>query len=115
MNKSHMRKADVLFFLVGLSLLSAGLASATSYSWANLGTNWSTAANWTPNGVPTGTDTVNITASPATYLPAISDARSVSNLVLEGNGVTWTINGTGSLTVSNASTAITPTSTSTSF
>ena len=103
MNRNYTRGTYGLFLMIGLWLLSAGMASATSYSWANVGSSWSTAGNWSPSGVPTGTDTVNITTSPTNYLPTISDARSVSNLTLQGSGnVTWTINGTGSLAVSNA-------------
>ena len=52
-----------LFSLVGLSyLLTADPCSATPYAWnGSASSDWFNALNWTPNGIPGSTDTVNFT------------------------------------------------------
>src|ERR1039457_2492438 len=54
--------------LAGLALLAGGNpAHSATITWINTsGGNWSVAANWNPNQVPTNTDTALIT-TPGTY------------------------------------------------
>src|ERR1039457_7308146 len=71
-----------------LALLAVGnLAPAATITWTNTsGGNWSVAANWSPNQVPTNTDSVLITA-PGTYTvnfdlisSGYSPSASITNL-----------------------------------
>ncbi len=51
------RLAICLFFIAAIQHLHA-----VNRNWTNtLGGDWSVAANWSPNGVPTGGDVANIT------------------------------------------------------
>jgi hypothetical protein len=69
---------------VGLWLALGGAAAAATRNWKNTGTDWGTAANRVENAVPTNTDTVVIPSVP-TSQPTIADARSISNLTINGN------------------------------
>src|SRR5664279_81919 len=52
-------------------------AHATTITWINTsGGNWSVAANWSPNQVPTNTDTALIT-TPGTYTVTFDLANSI--------------------------------------
>jgi hypothetical protein len=64
--------------LAALWLLSIGsLAHCATITWTNTsGGNWSIAANWSPNQVPTNTDTVLIT-TPGTYTVTFDLANSI--------------------------------------
>jgi hypothetical protein len=89
-----------------LCLLTAALsAQAATFSWTNTsGGNWNASANWSPNGVPGGTDTGMITAA-GTYTLTVSDNESISNLTLgaESGQVTIEITG-GSFTLNGSAT-----------
>ncbi len=96
----------VVLFLLVLTLVSANTFAGTK-TWNNAsGGNWNVDSNWTPSGVPIGTDTVYITAPgdyvvtynanntfvAAIYLGAPSGTQTLRN---PGN-----VNGvTGSLTI----------------
>jgi hypothetical protein len=91
-----------------LSLLAAvGNSRAATVTWTNLsGGNWSRAANWDPNQVPSANDTALITLA-GTYTVRLDISITVSNLTLGGdsgaqtlaiNGATLTISGLGAIT-----------------
>src|SRR5713101_3189516 len=107
-----MKKASLLFspsiLAVVLSLLAAvGDSRADTITWTNIsGGNWSRAANWDPNHVPSANDTPLITL-PGTYTVKLDISVTVSNLTLGGdsgaqtldiNGATLTISGLGTIT-----------------
>src|SRR6266849_7972318 len=107
-----MRRASRLFslwVLMGvLSLLAAvGDSRADIITWTNLSSgNWSRAANWDPNHVPSANDTALITLS-GTYTVKLDISVTVSNLTLGGDsgaqtlamtGATLTISGLGTIT-----------------
>jgi hypothetical protein len=106
-----MKKASPLFspsvLTVVLSLLAAvGDSRADTITWTNLsGGNWSRAANWDPNHVPSANDTALITLA-GTYTVKLDISVTVSNLTLGGdsgaqtlaiNGATLTISGFGTI------------------
>src|SRR5713101_4745192 len=107
-----MKKASLLFSpsvltVVLLLLAAAGDSRADTITWTNLsGGNWSRAANWNPNHVPSANDTALITL--ATYnIVRLDISVTVSNLTLGGdsglhelaiNGATLTISGLGIIT-----------------
>jgi hypothetical protein len=107
-----MRKPNVrqlaLAFLASLMLTATTPAKAASYTWTNTaGGNWNAAANWSPNGVPGGTDSAAITTT-GSYTVTMSDTESVGTLTLgasSGDGTVQTLNlPSGTFTVNNAST-----------
>ncbi len=59
--------------------------------------NWGDAANWDPDGVPTGSDNVSLTQASATAID-VDGNHAVQNLEI-GNNVTLSILGTNTLTV----------------
>lgn len=78
------------------------LLAQTSYTWnGSSSTDFATAANWTPNGVPGSGD--NITIANVTNDPVLDGNRTVNNLtlssgaVLDMDGHTLTVNGTATL------------------
>ncbi len=111
-----MKKASLLFspsvLTVALSLLAAvGDSRADIITWINRsGGNWSKAANWDPNQVPSTNDTALITL--ATYnIVRLDISVTVSNLTLGGdsglhelaiNGATLTISGLGTIASNGA-------------
>jgi hypothetical protein len=83
-------------------------AQAASYTWTNTaGGNWNVAANWSPNGVPGGTDSAAITVTGG-YTVTINDTESAGTLTLgasSGDGTVQTLNVSAStFTMNNAST-----------
>src|SRR5438105_4825411 len=70
--------------------------------WTNLaGGTWATALNWSPNQVPTGSDTAWITNN-GTYTITISANATATNLVLGGTSGIQTVNHTtGTFTLTN--------------
>ena len=89
-----MMKAKILhlFTVMMLALLAVGdLAHAATLTWTNnSGGNWSVANNWSPNQVPTNSDTALIT-TPGTYtvtfdLVNVSVVTNVASLTLGAGG-----------------------------
>ncbi len=85
------------FFLLSSFLLTSTLCFAqTSYVWdGSSSTAWATAANWTPSGVPAGSDDVTIVS--AGNNPILSGNASVKSLTitsgtLDLNGFTLSLN-----------------------
>jgi hypothetical protein len=61
--KTHIAKLSAVLALLAI----ASAAHSATITWTNTsGGNWSDAANWSPNQVPTNTDNVLIT-TPDTY------------------------------------------------
>src|SRR4051794_8916985 len=89
--------------LLGLFLfVMLSTAKATAYTWnGNTSSNWATASNWTPAGVPGASD--NVTISTATK-PMLLDAdRLVANFTcsaasLNLNGHSLSLTGTTLIT-----------------
>src|ERR1700741_3181561 len=77
---------------------------ATTYSWrGSTSTDWATASNWSPSGIPTSTDVVQIGVSTRTLtnLPNVSSGTAAACASIEfgtNNTLSLTVNGT--LTVS---------------
>jgi fibronectin-binding autotransporter adhesin len=80
-------KNSHIYILMALALLALGhLAHCATITWNNpAGGNWSVAANWSPNQVPTNTDTALIT-TPGTYTVNLDVPGVVTNLTLGAGG-----------------------------
>ncbi len=81
--------------LLGLAIVFISFASALKaqnvYTWANVGSDWGTAADW-GGTVPTGTDIGLFNAGPYTFQPDLGSPYSV--------GAVWNT-GSGSVTVTD--------------
>jgi hypothetical protein len=77
-----------VLFLAG-SLAVAGSSQANTYDWQTVGGgNWTTAANWYPNGVPGQSDQATI--NPTVSAPVTAYDRSINTLTV-GSQVTLTV------------------------
>lgn len=81
------------FSIIFLTLLffSQVIFAQTSYTWSGGNSDWHTAANWTPNGVPGAADNVVINNGDV----AVNSDVSVASLELNSGN----INGSGKITV----------------
>jgi hypothetical protein len=98
----------IIASLFGLILTATPPAGAASYTWINnAGGNWNVAANWSPNGVPGGSDSAAITTT-GSYTVAVDDSESIGTLTLGASTADTTVQtlnvSGGTLTVNNAST-----------
>src|SRR5258708_19930829 len=60
--------------------------SQTSYTWkGTVSTDWNTAANWLPNGIPGGVDNVTIVTGSNTCV--LAAATSVNNLTVSSGAL----------------------------
>lgn len=97
-------KTPALNFLLFLFVLlgTTQLSYSTSYQWVgNTSTDWATASNWSPSGVPDSAD--HITVSSGTYNLVLDQNRRVSNLTLSTktinlNGYSLTVYGIATMT-----------------
>ncbi len=81
--------ALVLFFF------SAAPSNAqTHFTWTGTSASWFSASAWSPNGVPTATDTVTVNSG----TPNIDDSAQAARLVLSGGG----LEGDSLLTISHS-------------
>src|SRR5258708_11715164 len=106
MKKVSRLFAPSIWAVVLLMLVAAGSSRADTITWTNInGGNWSSAANWDPNQVPSTNDTALITLA-GPYTVSLDISITVSNLTLGGdsgvqtlaiNGATLTISGSGSI------------------
>ena len=72
--------------------------ASTSYTWnGSVSTDWATAANWTPSGIPAALDNVTINV-PGTNTLSINSARTITDFILNGTG-TFAATSAGSLTI----------------
>jgi hypothetical protein len=97
----------VLLFLSFTALFLIIPCRAATITWTNTaGGDWSVAANWSPNGVPGGSDSAAITRT-GNYTVTVSSAGSIGTLTLgasSGDGTVQTLNiQSGTFTLSNAS------------
>ncbi|MDJ1501172.1 hypothetical protein [Xanthocytophaga agilis] len=117
MYKGKHRKSLLVMLLFLGSILPA---LSASYTWTgSSSTNWNTASNWSPAGVPTSTD--NVTIATASNAPALSGNVTVTNFTLQSgsiqlNGYTLNITGVGTFTTGTVGIgAINATGTATTF
>ncbi|MFD1469533.1 DUF4394 domain-containing protein [Hymenobacter caeli] len=81
-----------------VSGLTAFIAVGTALAWnGSASTDWATAANWTPNRVPTNVDDVTINAGTPNQ-PAVSGSQAARYVVL-ASGASLTSNDGSTLTV----------------
>ena len=74
-------------------------ASADTFTWTNaVSGNWNNAQNWSPNGIPGGTD-IAVFSTPGTYTVSITDNEAVNILELGASSGTVTLNVSGTYTV----------------
>lgn len=85
-----------------LSILTIPSASAIDRSWVGTTSDWATASNWSPSGVPSSADILTIQAT--AHDPAISNGTSttVRRIFLQSNAQ-LTISTGATLTITNAS------------
>src|SRR6185436_15212329 len=94
-------KNIIIIIWVLICAFSINSIHATSYSWlGNTSTDWGTAANWSPSGVPTTNDTVSIT-SYGNHQPVLDQTRTIKKFTI--SSVTLDLNAYD-LTISNTST-----------
>lgn len=89
------------FLLIALIIIGHAASAQVSYTWnGSVSTNWNTAANWTPSGVPGSGDNVTIvTGSNTCQLGAnqsITDFKLTSG-TLDLGGYTLTVGGNNAL------------------
>src|SRR5580765_6616265 len=81
-----------LFWVTGF--LCCAAVQGADIVWTNIaGGTWATAANWSPNQVPTINDTAWITNN-GSYAVTVNAAAAATNLVLGGTSGTQTLNHT---------------------
>ena len=111
------RKVSVELMAFALTVLMAGNLSATDYSWSQAADGQvSSESNWTPEGVPTSSDTVTFDREGSYCVTETEDrslgAVAVTNaaVTVDLSGKTWTVTGswlTYNLTWDNATTLTT--------
>jgi len=94
--------------VVYLGLIQTPPARAASYVWTNTaGGNWNVAANWSPHGVPGGSDTAAVTST-GNYTVTVNDTESIGTLTLGASTADTTVQmlnvAGGALTVNNPGT-----------
>ena len=103
-SNSNFAPADMTtgtqYFGVGKD--DAFLSPTVSYTWNGVtDTDWAVSTNWTPNGVPTSTDSVTINIPGTNTLDLASVSHTCGTLTLSGTG-TFNITGNATLTVAGA-------------
>src|SRR6266571_2032799 len=107
MKKPSLLPSVSVLAVVFSLLAAAGDSRADTITWTNLsGGNWSRAANWDPNQVPSTNDTALITAG-GTYFVRWDVSITVSNLSVGGDsgvqtrfrsGAGLSLSGSGTIT-----------------
>jgi fibronectin-binding autotransporter adhesin len=96
--------------LPGLLLVAAGLlevagtAHAQTFTWnKDASDSWTTAANWTPNGIPDGQgfNVVFGNSITANRTVSLDSNVTVGSISFENTAFSYTVGGTGSLTLDN--------------
>ena len=96
-------------FLLVLAVLLAGqhVASAATKTWnGGTSTDWNTAANWSPSGIPATGDDVVCTNGNARYPILNASANNAVRSLAINSGSSVTLNSGGSLTVSGGNSSI---------
>ncbi len=91
-------------FLVSMLLLCSGRATySMTYTWNAGNGDWDASINWSPIGVPGGSDTAILGSG--TYTVTVDSVQTVGALDMTGNSGTQTLNIAegGTLTINNAS------------
>lgn len=89
--------------LAAWALAVAAPALAVNYVWNNAaGGNWSTATNWTPNGVPNATSDTATIALAGTYTVTVDASVTVNTLTIGGASGTQTLAIAGGIVNLNA-------------
>lgn len=88
--------------LLIMLLLLARLGAQAQKTWTGATTNWNTASNWSPAGIPTASDDVVIPPAPANQ-PILS-STAVANTVEVQSGASLSITSGGSLTLDGTKT-----------
>ncbi len=82
-----MKQTNKLFALIAVAALTVSSAFAVTKTWNGSTSNaWSTASNWTPNGVPATGDDVIVPASLSRY-PSTSGAVTIRNFTINGGDI----------------------------
>ncbi|MBD2703186.1 hypothetical protein IC229_21250 [Spirosoma sp. BT702] len=87
-------------WLFVLILLLTGLTAQAQKTWTGATSDWNTATNWSPTGVPIATDDVVIPSAPANK-PILS-TTAVAYSVEVQSGASLTITAAGSLTINGS-------------
>lgn len=89
------------YLMLALILLSR-IGLATSYTWnGSSSSDWATAGNWTPNGVPGPAD--NVTINGSGIQPLLDTIRTITNFTISGSSTTLDLN-TYQLSITGTST-----------
>ncbi|RRA98121.1 putative Ig domain-containing protein [Larkinella rosea] len=86
--------------LSGLLLLLTGLNAQAQKTWIGTTTNWNTASNWSPAGIPTASDNVVIAASAATQ-PVLTVSALAGSVEVQ-SGASLSITSGGKLTLNGS-------------
>lgn len=102
-----------IVLLIALLVITIAAQAQVNYSWlGNTSTNWSTASNWNPSGIPGSNDTVTIAGSSYTYNPVLDQNRTIAGFRLTGaasvnlSGNSLTVTDTTTLTAGTISNGI---------
>ena len=77
----YLRYAITVIFLLSITFVYAG-----NYTWnGSQSGSWATAANWTPNGVPSTSDTINVNSGHPTLLAGQN--RTIARIVISGGTI----------------------------
>jgi hypothetical protein len=102
------RKIGFLAFVLGVCLFysQTAFSQATTKTWAGAsGADWSVAGNWTPSGIPTSADIVDIGAGANVIVSGTANCGKLS-ITSAGTVGMVTVNMGGTLNVNNAATTI---------
>ncbi len=86
--------------LLGLLVLLTGFGAQAQKTWVGTTTNWNTASNWSPSGIPTATDNVVIPSAPAND-PIVSTTVVAKSVEVQ-SGASLSITSAGSLSVNQS-------------
>jgi hypothetical protein len=97
-----MKTLKCLFACITILSCLGNTTAQTTKTWVGTTTAWATAGNWSPSGVPAGTDHVIFNGSGSAQ-PTLDANRTVANITVSGNTVNLnskvlTVTGTTTLT-----------------
>lgn len=101
-----MRTSGLLavFLVAGFALTP----NAADVTWRNSGTDWLTAANWDPDGVPGAGDSALLPYVTPAFQPTLDGAASLLSLEIKNTyNTAWAVGGTGTLSLGAGGLALT--------
>lgn len=102
MKTKHL-SAIIILCITGLLLCRTNCSATTTYNWkgptSSGTTDWNTAANWSPSGIPGASDIAQIGVVSFTNQPSVAGTQFCTTLVF-GTSANVTLTVTGTLTVS---------------